>query len=215
MVRGYVIVEGQGEVESVVNLLSRLWLDLQLPYAHWAPPMRRHGLHLEQKVRQTCGIVRARGDAEMLLVLRDADLDDDCPRLRGPEAANWVRDEALPFPAAVVLLHKEYETLFLPCLPGLAGRPWRDDHGVERGGFPAGTHYPGDPEQRRGVKEWLSDQMSRGRSYKPSLDQLPLTRLLDFGMLRESGLPCFGTLERALRFLGKHLGQSGIVYPPP
>src|SRR3989339_920507 len=106
MGRGYVIVEGQGEVEAVLNLLTRLWYDLGLPYAHWAQPLRWRGLHLEQKAREACRIVRARGDADMLLVLRDADLDDDCPMVRGPEAATWLRSEALPFPAAVALLHK-------------------------------------------------------------------------------------------------------------
>jgi hypothetical protein len=213
MGRGYVIVEGQGEVDAILNLLTRLWQELGLPYAHWAQPMRRRGLHIEQRAREACRLVRARGDADMLLLLRDADLDEDCPRERGPATAAWMRAETLPFPTAVVLFHKEYETLFLPCLPRMAGRTWQDERGNERGGFLSGTVYPGDPEHKRGVKEWLSEQLPPGRSYKPTLDQLPLTRMLDFGALRAARLPCFGTLERALRFLGTHTGQVGAVYP--
>ena len=215
MRRGYVVVEGHGETDAVQNLLTRLWQDIGLPYAHWAPPIRQAGLHREDKLRKVCNLVRAKGDADMLLIVRDADVgDDDCPRFRGPEAAGWVREEKLPFPTAVTLFHKEYEALFLPSLPSIVGRDWSDDRGHVRSGFAANVAYPGDPEATRGVKEWLSRQLPSGRSYKPTLDQLPLTRMLDFTLLRESGLPCFGTLERALRFLGENLGAAGAVYPP-
>jgi AAA domain, putative AbiEii toxin, Type IV TA system len=58
----------------------------------------------------------------------------------------------------------------------------------------------------RGVKEWLSKHMPPGRTYKPTLDQLALARMVDFGLLRASNppLPCFGSLERAVAFLHKH-----------
>jgi hypothetical protein len=60
--------------------------------------------------------------------------------------------------------------------------------------------------------------MSPGRSYKPTLDQLPLTRFVDFGAIRahEPPLPCFGTLERALRFLdARRQAREQGVYPLP
>jgi hypothetical protein len=57
----------------------------------------------------------------------------------------------------------------------------------------------------------LSAQFPPNRSYKPTLDQLPLTRLIDFTALRAADLPCFGTLERALVFLAQ--GSAGAVYP--
>jgi hypothetical protein len=58
----------------------------------------------------------------------------------------------------------------------------------------------------------LTAQFPPNRSYKPTLDQLPLTRLLDFSTLRRADLACFGSLERALRFLDS--GEAGGVYPP-
>lgn len=54
--------------------------------------------------------------------------------------------------------------------------------------------------------------MPPGRRYKPSVDQKPLTELVDFEAVRASGLAWFGTLERALRFLDAHLGTSA-AYP--
>ncbi len=51
----------------------------------------------------------------------------------------------------------------------------------------------------RGVGEWLSKHFAGGGKYKPTVHQLPFTRMLDFAVLRASGLPCFGSFERALR----------------
>lgn len=119
---------------------------------------------------------------------------------------------SLPFPAAIVLFHPEYEVLFLPCLDRMAGK-MLGTGAAARPGLRPGTQWEGSWESRRGIKEWLSDHFPQNRIYKPRLDQLPLTRLIDFGVLRNTDLPCFGTLERALRFLAE--GSAGEVYPQP
>jgi hypothetical protein len=94
----------------------------------------------------------------------------------------------------------------------MAGRPLPGTGG-DRPGLRADARYDGDFEAKRGVKEWLTSQMPAGRAYKPTVDQLPLTRMVDFGVLREKGLPWFGSLERALKFLALHLGQRATAYP--
>jgi Domain of unknown function (DUF4276) len=213
MRRGYIAVEGKGEVRSVHNLIHRLCGDLGLSGIHWEEPRRYNGIHTRPTILKICDVVRSRRDVDALLILRDADDAADCPRIKGPEAADWARSERLSFPCAVVLFRREYETLFLPCLARMAGKTIRDDRGFERPGLSPGTGFSGDFERIRGVKEWLSSQFPSGRSYKPIQDQLPLTRLLDFDDLRQSGLPSFGTLERALRFLDGSRGTGG-VYPP-
>ncbi|HRI65516.1 MAG TPA: hypothetical protein PK156_14810 [Polyangium sp.] len=63
------------------------------------------------------------------------------------------------------------------------------------------------------MKEWLTRHFPKGRSYKPTLDQLQLTRMLDFSVLRASRMPSFLTLENTLRFLNS--AGPGEVYPPP
>jgi len=210
--KGYVLVEGHGEKEAVPNLLNRLWQDLELPPLTWAEPIRCQNLHIEQGVRQGCENVRRKRDASALLLIRDE--DDRCPRDEGPRVAGWVRELDLPFPSAVVLLYREYEVLFLPCVHLMAGRPLQDPLGTVRPGLVQETRFEKDPESVRGVKEWLSGHFPPGRSYKPTLDQLPMTRMVEFSVLREAGLPCFGTLERALRFVAQSLrdGLTG-VYP--
>ena len=63
--------------------------------------------------------------------------------------ADWLRSLGLPFPAAVVLLHPEYEVVFLPCLDRLAGKLLDG-----RPGLDADTVWDGASwEARRGVKE--------------------------------------------------------------
>jgi hypothetical protein len=67
-------------------------------------------------------------------------------------------------------------------------------------------------EARRGIKEWLSAQLPRGRAYKPTVNQEAMTREIDFSVLREAEVPCFGSLERALGFLHDNMETTGAVY---
>jgi hypothetical protein len=207
-VKGYIFVEGHGDVAAAGNLVARLSLDLGIGLV-WGAPIRWKNLHREEGVIKAAQYARRRSDVAALLLLRDE--DDACPRVRGPAIARILQGLSLPFPSAVVLFHREYEVLFLPCLPSLAGKPLGEGASL-RSGILAGTRFDGNWESVRGVKEWLSEHFPSGRTYKPSMDQLPLTRLLDFAVLRAANVPCFGTLERALGFLAA--AQSG-VYPAP
>ncbi|UQA58905.1 DUF4276 family protein [Polyangium aurulentum] len=209
MGKAFLVVEGHGEVAAAGNLVTRLCADLGLSLL-WGKLMRAKGLERREGILDMCNRLRAL-DCEHALFLRDE--DDGCPAQNGPGTAAWLSEAQLPFPAAVVLAHREYEAWFLPCLHLMAGKPLRDERGIERQGIVAGARFEGDPEAVRGVKERLRQYLPPGRSYKPALDQLPLTRMIDFATLRASGMPSFATLENALRFLSQ--GQPGEVYPPP
>lgn len=205
MGKGYLLVEGHGEVEAAGNLISRLSADLGSPMP-WSRPIRWKNLHQKQGVQRGAELIRNKGDAAALLVLRDE--DDLCPKLHGPEVAKWLRELDLPFPSAVVLLHPEYEVLFLPCLPLIRGQDLDGRPGLS----PDAKWEHENWEAKRGLKEWLTRQFPPSRSYKPTLDQLPMTRRIDFSVLRAAAVPCFETLERALAYLNDRLGEGG-VYP--
>jgi hypothetical protein len=213
MVKGYILVEGHGEVAAAGNLVTRLWQQTGHPLP-WRAPLRWKNLHMRKGIESGAGYIRRQPDAGALLILRDE--DDACPRESAPQMAAWLSSLRLPFPTALVLFHPEYEVLFLPCVAQLAGRPIVQTKSHERPGLLPGTTYVGDWERHRGVKEWLSRHFPRGVSYKPVQDQLPMTRMLDLDVVRAAGVPCFGTLERALGFLAGSIGAgTGGVYPPP
>jgi hypothetical protein len=206
--KGYLLVEGHGELGAVDNLISRLTTDRGRPLT-WAPARRWLNLHQRTGIQRAANRIRAERDAEALLILRDE--DDACPAQRAPAMARWLAELRLPFPAAIVLLHPEYEVLFLPCIDRMAGKPLGTG-AAARPGLLSGARWEGGWEARRGIKEWLTQQFPAHRSYKPTLDQLPLTRMIDLPTLRRAGVPCFDTLERALAFLRER--GAGDVYPP-
>ncbi len=197
--KGYILVEGHGEEKAVQNLIVRLSLHLGVSL-RWTKPRRWVNLHQWEAPRHG-GIlggtkwIRTKPDAAALLIVRDE--DDQCPGELAPKVARKLRELKMPVPVAYVLMHPEYEVLFLPCLEKMGFPPWD------------GASW----ESHRGIKEWLSRQLPRGRSYKPTVDQLPLTRLIDFHKLRDASVPSFGSLERSLLFLHQHQGVPGAVYP--
>jgi hypothetical protein len=198
--KGYLLVEGHGELEAAENLVSRVSKEIGL-HLPWNKPLRWPNLHQWQGqksggITAGCELIRSKVDAAALLILRDE--DDGCPKELAPEIARQLRTLNLPFPAAYVLLHPEYEVLFLPCLSQMGFPVWDRDSW----------------EARRGIKEWLSGKLPKGRSYKPTVNQLTMTRQIDLSLLRAADVPCFGSLERGLAFLSSHIAHPGCVYPP-
>jgi hypothetical protein len=125
--KGIIVVEGHGEDGAAPNLVTRLWQDLGLPYVVWSPkPMRCPKLYSEPGVAELCRILRPK-PCDRVLVLRDD--EDGCPKDSGPLLGTWFRTAALPFPLAVALTYREYETMFLASLPSLARQA---DRGPQR-----------------------------------------------------------------------------------
>ncbi len=203
----YTLVEGHGEVEAAQNLLTRMSRRAGLYTLTWAAPQRFTNLdHWDTPkrggVRRGAELIRGVSDAAGLLILKDE--DDGCPKQLAPQITARLAQLQLPFPVAYVLLRPEYEVLFLPCL-----------HRMSEHGFPAQLQWPhgADWEHKRGVKEWLSAQLPKGIAYKPTVDQLALTRALDLDELEGADVPCYGTLWRAILYLGAHLSARASVYP--
>jgi hypothetical protein len=209
----YLLCEGHGEPLALSNLVTRLWTDLQLPHIPIRTPAIRYpGISSERGLNKALSIIRNRSAISGLLVV--ADQEDICPKTSGPAMSMVLSDACLPFPASYHVMYREYETLFLPSLQTMAGKALIDDRGIKRKGIREGAIFVGNPEANRDAKGIISDFMQDGRRYKPTLDQLPLTRMIDFDKLRDSMLPCFGTLERCLRHLSENHHRQG-VYPPP
>lgn len=211
MAKRYIVVEGHGELEAAPNLINRLWKE-NGDGRPWISPARRfHRLNPQPGWRAAAERYRSESGVSGLLLLRDE--DDGCPRELGPQIAADLQSLKLPFAVAIVLLKPEWEVLFLPCIAKMAGLPLDKVGALERPGLAANARWTGDWESRRGVKEWLTQNYPPGKSYKPTTDQLALTRKIDLDLLRKANVPCFGTLENALRFF--ITAGPGEVYPPP
>jgi len=76
---------------------------------------------------------------------------------------------------SVVLANREFEAWFLAAAPSLAGQF----------GFPAEFPRPRAPESPRDCKGVLTKARPKGRSYKETVDQTPLTSAFDLKMARE------------------------------
>ena len=216
-----VVAEGHGESAAIRNLVMRLAQadDLVLPFIPTTGGVQRKDVKTRGRIEDACGVAAGRG-ATALLITRDADNTDvvdehlDCPKVRAPEAARWVRDLQLPFPTAVVLFRWEFESMFLAGLPAIVGQPLKGDDGLERPGVLTSAAFHGNPDEGpRGAKQWLSRNMPDGVAYKPTTDQLAMTRLLQLDDERLNGLPSFRRLRRGLRFLSANIGVRGSAYP--
>ena len=214
----YVVREGHGEDDALPTLIRRLAVHFQLeslPYlaknGNWRKP-----LLTQAHVSAVCEQVRGRGDCEALLLTRDADNDHlphaDCPRFSAPEISDWVRALQLPFPVAVVLFYREYETLFLAGATSMAGKPIRDSRGRTVATVPTDVSAHPAPEHPRDAKGWVESWLVE--RYKPTLLQASLTRLLDPDDAGLAALSSFQRLVSALTFLAGQAGVAGAVYPP-
>lgn len=183
------IVEGHGEVSSVPILIRRIAAGLDPVVAVNVPPpvrvpadrLRREG-ELERYVELAARKVGAEGG---VLVLLDADDDEDCPARLGPELLARAVGQRGDVRFSVVLAKREFEAWFLAAAPSVSGRR----------GLALDLKSPPRPEEVRGAKEWLRHHMPPGTSYSPTQDQPALTEVFDLSAARAAS-PSFARCHR-------------------
>ncbi|MEM7532057.1 MAG: DUF4276 family protein [Chloroflexota bacterium] len=174
----YAIVEGHGEANkgkrgqqsAIVVLVGRMLHELGCWHLF---PQGKHsayrmsyqefftGSQFEQSIRSH----KSYPDCAAVLVLLD--MDDDCPKEKSAELVQRIHQmERLPFSVVIVCAKCEYESWFLASIES-----------IHEGAMP----YDGEPEERRGAKEWLRKQFG----YKPTQDQSTYTRQMDFTLVYE------------------------------
>jgi len=194
----YLIVEGQGDEQALPKLLNKFAIELGLDVPVFEVAQRSARCS-EADVRRQCEDLRSRDRISGAMFLRDD--EDGCPKVDAPKIAEWIRREKLPFPVAVVLFYREYETMFVATLDALAARPLRDRQGNELPSLDSSAKAPANPELHRDAKAQLSKFLPKKHPYRETSHQFAMTQALDIAKLRASGLPCVGSLERALRFV--------------
>lgn len=205
--------EGHGEVEACGRLVTRT-LKAQgyigSVFHHVAPP-RRFKIDAAGQLENACEYARIQRPGALLLT---SDWEDGCPATDAPVLAARVRQLNLPFPTAVVLFYREYETLALSIADKLAGKTLHigATNSVK---LAAAPEMLADPEKPRDAKKWIENNLLNGLSYKPVTHQLPLTSLMNPEDLRAADLSSFRRLERGLDHLAQCvLKGTADVYPP-
>ena len=165
-----IIVEGHGEVKAAPGLIRRILGDrlgrYDIPHirtirANGKPDLVKR---LETHLRRAA--VR-RPDAILVLV----DADDECPVEVAGGLVGRASALSLGVPVAMVYAKSEYETWIICSLSEDAGERIR-----ERLDIAPSVNAPEDAENIRGAKEWLR---RRGRGYRETEDQEPLTHHID------------------------------------
>jgi hypothetical protein len=200
------IVEGDGEVEAVPELIRRY-----AGLAGWAgrvrvaPVIRRPASRLlkpnelERHVELAARKLNGPGGIIVLL-----DCDDDCPATLGPRLLARIRQSRPDLPTSLVLAHREFEAWFLGSIASIAGKR----------GLPRTLQPPPDPEAIRACKEWLSRQMSYGEAYDETRDQPALTAVFDINAARAS-CPSFDKCHRELSSLLQRVAAVTPGFLPP
>ncbi len=188
------VVEGHGEVRALPELVRRVARELdpalQLRIPH---PIRKPKTKLIQPDEFHSAIELAarnlRGPGGILVLL---DADEDCPADLGPRLQRMAAKARGDVPSAVVLAKVEYEAWFLAAAESLRGRR----------GLQEDLEAPPDPEAIRGAKEWLTTHMREG-AYSETVDQAPLTALMDLEQARRSPSfdKCYREIGRLVRTL--------------
>lgn len=174
------IVEGDGEVEAVPVLMRRY---LQLN-ERWdltiARPKNAHGcgnLTKEGGLERFVELAFRERDCSGVLVLMDADGDEDCPKQLASDFVARIANCGARAPVAVVFARREYEAWFLASLETMVGK---EISGLP--GFPPNVTFAADVEELRSVKQWISRHFAGRRSYKETEAQAPMSNLIDFGL---------------------------------
>lgn len=173
------IVEGDGEVEALPNLLIRLLHRHSCFDLFVARPKNAHGcgnLTTPGGIERFVRLALFEPQCEGILVLLDA--DDSCACSIANGLAKRIEALNPQKPVAFIAAKCEYEAWFLASLPTITGKLLDGRPGLKQG-----LTYPDDRvESLVGVKGWLSRNFQGGRIYKETLDQLPMTRFIDFDM---------------------------------
>lgn len=177
------IVEGDGEVEAVPTLLSKILAEMGRYDVQVERPRNAKGCKNLMKPAGLEGFVELAATVPgcgAVLILMDA--DKECAKGLAQEFSKRVLALKVHRPVVIVIANREYEAWFLASLETIAGKELQG-----RQGFPIGLTYskPDGVEEIVGVKGWLSSQLPQNRAYKPAEDQAALTRMIDTTLARQ------------------------------
>jgi len=170
------IVEGHGEIEAVPTLLRRIAKECNGTVQINNPIRVKSGSFLNNNdyFSRMVSLAAAKAAQNTGFVLILLDCDDECPAVLGPRILERARNVRGDVGIIVVLLYREYETIFLTAAASLRGHF----------GLPPNLQPPADPTSIRNAKGWLGNYMDV--AYDPILHQRELSRLFDMTQAKQN-----------------------------
>ncbi len=168
------IIEGPGEVDAFPILLRRLLALRQIYGISVQRPINAHGignLTTPNGLEKFLKLAENRGSCDAILILIDADVG--CAKEIALEFANRARIHNPHIATAVVAAKYRYENWFLASFETLAGQR----------GLEAILPCLIDPEGIPDPKRWISNYKIKGRTYRETADQAPLSQLINLNLV--------------------------------
>ena len=197
------VVEGDGEVRALPQLLLRVLLqlhcrpDVSIPQGKRGVVNSKGRSKLEKHLEKYLLYAQNKPDCGAILVLVDA--DDDCPVIKFHEMSQRCEQSSITVPVQVVYAHREYESWFLASLNTIRGT-----HKI-----PKTASLTRDVESVADPKKWLSDQMPHGMAYKETTHQSSFTSSMDLDIAYQNSRS-FRRLCHALEQLVDAMDQAAI-----
>ena len=168
------IVEGDGEVKAIPNLLRRVLGELHGRYdIRIQRPINARGKpKLLKRFENFLEYARRNQECNAVLVLLDG--DKDCPRDLTAALTQTAARLNLGIPVAIVCAHREYEAWFVASLDSATGENIRATLGLSETAF-----HEGDVESIASPKGWIQVRMPQRSGYKETQDQPALTPFID------------------------------------
>jgi hypothetical protein len=170
------IVEGPGEMEALPLLLRRLMIERQSHQVVIQPPINAHGLGnltIENGLERFLKLAQRRPSCKAILVLVDADVD--CAKQIARELADRARNHNPHIATAIVAAKYRYENWFLASTETLGGKR----------GLKEKLPIIINPDTVPDAKRWITNHKAPGRTYKETLDQAPMSQLIDLGLVSQ------------------------------
>ena len=105
-----------------------------------------------------------------ILILLDADYE--CPKEMAPKMAQLISSIRSDKLKGLVLANTEYESWFVAAIESLSGK-----HGLKEG-------LEWKNASKNAGKTWIENQMTPGKKYKETVDQLEMTKEFDLQLAR-------------------------------
>ena len=168
------IVEGKGEIKAARLLIRRILHEYFGAYEFQvASPKRLPRNQIETNLERALEYSATEPGCKAIIVLMDS--DRDCPRDLAAQMSRIATGRDIGLPVAMVCPNTEFEAWFIASIEHMKGLPIGDRKVTIR----PDSECPDDPEAIRSAKGWITEKMPKGVSYKPTMDQEPMTRMIN------------------------------------